>query len=43
VYIYDTISLNSSLNENYLDNVVEKIKTHFMFSNIFSKVVPFMR
>jgi len=23
--------------------VVEKIKTHFMFGNVFSKIVPFMR
>jgi len=22
---------------------IEKIKTHFVFSNVFSKVVPFMR
>jgi len=23
--------------------VVEKIKTHFMFNNLYSKLVPFMR
>jgi len=23
--------------------VVEKIKTHFMFNNLFPKIVPFMR
>ena len=29
--------------EMSLTTVVEKIKTHFIFNNFFSKIVPFMR
>jgi hypothetical protein len=41
-YIYVNISLNSSYNEECF-KAVEKIKTHFMFSNIFQKLVLFMK
>ena len=39
------IILRSSLlrMRNASDKVVEKIKTHVVFSNFFSKIVPFMR
>jgi hypothetical protein len=43
VYIYD-ISLNSSQNEKcFRQSCRESQNTHFMFSNIFPKIVPFMR
>ena len=29
--------------EMFPTNVVEEIKTHFMFNNYFSKIVPFIR
>jgi hypothetical protein len=29
--------------EIFQNKVVEKIKTHFIYSNIFPKIVPFMR
>ena len=29
--------------EMFEKNVVEEIKTHFLFNNFFSKTVPFMR
>jgi len=29
--------------ENFQTKIVEIIKTHFMFKNIFQKIVPFMR
>jgi len=28
---------------NISETVVEKIKTHFTFNNLFQKIVPFMR
>jgi hypothetical protein len=28
---------------NVSDKFVEKIKTHYTFSNVFSKIVPFIR
>jgi hypothetical protein len=37
-HIYDSISLNSSWNEKYVDKkVVEKIETHFVFNIFFSR------
>jgi hypothetical protein len=43
IHVYDNISLNSSSSEKCF-KVVDKIKTHFMFDNLFSyKIVPFMR
>jgi hypothetical protein len=37
VLIYGSTSLNSSQNEKYFRQVVQKIKTHFMFSNRLSE------
>jgi len=37
VSICDSSSLNSSQNEKYFRQVVQKIKTHFVFSNRFSE------
>ena len=42
IYIYENISLSSSQNEKCSKAVKKKIKTHFMFSNIFPKIVVFM-
>ena len=41
-YIYDSISLNCSQNEKIVDKVVDKIKPHFMFNNVFPKIVSFI-
>ena len=40
--IFDAIPLHSFIMENVLDKFVEKIKTHFMFDNLFPKITPFM-
>jgi hypothetical protein len=37
MHIYYSISLNPSLNKKFEMDVVEKIKTDFMFNNIFSQ------
>ena len=37
MYIYDNIVLNSFWNKKCFRLVVEKIKTHFTFSNFFSE------
>ena len=37
MYVYDNIFLNSSQNWNVSENVVEKIKTHILYSTTFSK------
>ena len=39
-YINDNISLISLYND--FDTVVEKIKIHFIFNNVFMKILPFM-
>ena len=41
-YIFDSMSLNSCL-LNVSDKRCREIKTHFMFTNFFPKIVPFMR
>jgi len=44
-YISYHMSFNSSYNKNYYfqTKAMQKMKTHFMFTNIFSKIISFMR
>jgi len=40
VYIFNNITLNSFWNEKmFRANIAEKIKTHFIFSNVFQKSI----
>jgi len=44
IYIYNQNSLISYENKKcFKTKSVQKIKTHFMFSNVFPKIVPFVR
>ena len=44
MYVYGSISLNSArTTTNFPTNVLEKIKTHFIFKIFFSKTVKLMR
>ena len=43
VDIFVHISLSSYWNEKCLDKVIEEIRTHLIFSNFFSKIVPFVK
>jgi hypothetical protein len=43
VYVYDNTELGSSQKEKHLRKIVEKIKSHILYSVPFPKIVPFVR